>query len=100
MTLAMMLTVISVAVSVAVMGVLSALTAEDRLARGRGWAFASIGIAIGLVVCAAWHNVTAVRPIALVLVLQGWVLLERLRRDPVAPDHPVPAPDLTTELTP
>lgn len=92
MTLPMLLTVITVGIAVAVMGVLSALTAEDRLTRARGWVFALMGLAIGVAACASWHSALAGRLISLLLVVQGGIVFERMRRDSII------SQETTTEL--
>ncbi|MDP1798326.1 MAG: hypothetical protein Q8K78_12620 [Planctomycetaceae bacterium] len=98
MNLAMMLTAVTVAVAVGVMGVLSAMTADDRSVRARGWVWASLGFAVGVAACAMWHNAAAGRVIALVLVIHGGIIFDRLCRHP--PANEVTSSELLTERTP
>ena len=94
----MLLAVLTVAVAVGVLGLLTGLTAMDQNARARGWMIASLGVSIGVAACALWHNVAAGRLIALVLVLQGWAIFEQMRRGPQRERNS--STELTTELLP
>ncbi len=98
MNLAMLLAVLTVAIAVAVMGLLVGMTAMGQNSRARGWMMASLGLSIGVAACAIWHDAAAGRLIALVLVLQGWMIFEQTLR--ASPADSKLTTDLTTERLP
>lgn len=98
MTVSLLLAVLTVAVAVTVLGVLTGLTSPDQNARARCGLVATLGLAVGIAACALWQDAAVGRVLAAVLVLQGWVIAERIRTPAEAVSES--NTDLTTEPRP